>query len=254
LQVRAEINELIFQLEAANPTPNPTDDLNKMNGNWRLVYTNNTQLLAVMAMERLPGVVIGEITQKIDTIGGRVENNVQVQAPFSKTTFGTSAQYEIRSPKRMMVKYEKGTIQTPELLFNIDLPDQIDVLGQKVDLAPLSPILTPLEGVLTEAIKAGNGLINRLPKTTDVQIKSDSAQSWLITTYLDEDTRIARGDAGAVFVFSKEYAMDNTEVTYGSVLESVDDDTVNTTVEDSMDQVVVVDDDDKSEGSTTASA
>lgn len=35
-------------------------------------------------------------------------------------------------------------------------------------------------------------------------ISTDSAQTWLLTTYLDEDTRITRGDGGSVFVLTKD--------------------------------------------------
>lgn len=37
-----------------------------------------------------------------------------------------------------------------------------------------------------------------------IPISGDNAESWLLTTYLDEDLRISRGDAGSVFVLLKE--------------------------------------------------
>lgn len=36
------------------------------------------------------------------------------------------------------------------------------------------------------------------------QLGSGGAQSWLLTTYLDEDIRISRGDGGGLFVLIKE--------------------------------------------------
>lgn len=47
--------------------------------------------------------------------------------------------------------------------------------------------------------RAGN-----LPSKTEVPIQADAAQTWLITTYLDEDLRISRGDGGSVFILTKE--------------------------------------------------
>jgi PAP_fibrillin len=35
-------------------------------------------------------------------------------------------------------------------------------------------------------------------------IKSPRATTWLLTTYLDETLRISRGDAGSIFVLTKE--------------------------------------------------
>jgi hypothetical protein len=35
-------------------------------------------------------------------------------------------------------------------------------------------------------------------------IQSPQAQTWLLTTYLDDDTRVLRGDGGSVFILVKE--------------------------------------------------
>lgn len=37
-------------------------------------------------------------------------------------------------------------------------------------------------------------------------INTDRAQTWLLTTYLDDDTRITRGDGGSVFILVKDAA------------------------------------------------
>lgn len=36
---------------------------------------------------------------------------------------------------------------------------------------------------------------------------SEQAQTWLLTTYLDEDTRITRGDGGSVFILVKDVSL-----------------------------------------------
>jgi PAP_fibrillin len=38
-------------------------------------------------------------------------------------------------------------------------------------------------------------------------IPQQKSQTWLLTTFLDEDTRIARGDGGSVFVLVKEVSL-----------------------------------------------
>ncbi len=103
-EVRAEINELISQLEAVNPTPSPTEVgggtkpavaarmpplgltrlrrpmqtvLENLNGDWKLVYTSNSELMTILALSKLPFVEIGDITQKIDAVANTVENKVE---------------------------------------------------------------------------------------------------------------------------------------------------------------------------------
>jgi hypothetical protein len=47
------------------------------------------------------------------------------------------------------------------------------------------------------------GIISQSPDLS-FPISTDSAQTWLLTTYLDEDTRITRGDGGSVFILTKD--------------------------------------------------
>jgi hypothetical protein len=35
----------------------------------------------------------------------------------------------------------------------------------------------------------------------------EQSQTWLLTTYLDEDTRITRGDGGSVFILVKDVSL-----------------------------------------------
>jgi hypothetical protein len=39
-------------------------------------------------------------------------------------------------------------------------------------------------------------------------ISQQGGGTWLLTTYLDEDTRITRGDGGSVFILVKEVSID----------------------------------------------
>ncbi len=77
-ELRGEINELVTQLEAANPTPSPNDALEKLKGEWRLVYTSNSELIGLLALSRLPLVTVGEITQTVDPATASVSNKVCV--------------------------------------------------------------------------------------------------------------------------------------------------------------------------------
>jgi len=205
-EIRAEINELISQLEAKNPTPNPTEVLEALTGDWKLVYTSNSALIAVLALSRLPFVEVGDITQKIDSITLTVENKVQLSVPFSRTAFSTTASFEVRSPKRLQLRLNKGGIQTPELLTDIELPVNVTVLGQALDLTQLKQALAPVNEQVKGVLFQVNNLMSQTP---DLQfdIPSDRAQTWQLNTYVDEDTRISRGDGGSVFIYVRDVSL-----------------------------------------------
>ena len=49
-----------------------------LNGEWKLVYTSNSELTALLALSRLPFVAVGDITQTIDGPSMTVTNKVRV--------------------------------------------------------------------------------------------------------------------------------------------------------------------------------
>ena len=70
-----------LQLEARNPTPEPNEARQALGGAWRLAYTSNSELIALLALGRLPLVTVGDITQTIDPSAMTVDNCVELQAP-----------------------------------------------------------------------------------------------------------------------------------------------------------------------------
>lgn len=56
--------------------------MSALNGEWKLVYTSNSELLAILALSRLPFVTIGDITQRVDAATNTVENKVSVPAAW----------------------------------------------------------------------------------------------------------------------------------------------------------------------------
>lgn len=198
-ETRAEIVELITQLEAKNPTPAPTEALNLLNGKWILVYTSFSELFPLLATGILPLVKVQEISQKIDSATFTVENSVQFAGPLATTSFSTNATFEVRSPKRVQIKFEEGIISTPQLIDGVEIPENVEVLGQRINLAPF-------RGLITSAQNAASSVVKRISEQPPIKfpIRTDRAQSWLLTTYLDEDLRISRGDGSSVFVLIKE--------------------------------------------------
>ncbi|KAJ4982091.1 hypothetical protein NE237_032928 [Protea cynaroides] len=198
-ETTAEIFELISQLEALNPTPTPTEALPLLNGKWILAYTSFAALFPLFSRGTLPWVKVEEISQTIDSENFTVQNSVQFSGPLATTSIITNAKFEIRSPKRVQIKFEEGIIGTPQLTDSIEIPQTVDVLGQKIELSPFNGLITSLQDTASSVAKT---ISSQSP--LKIPITNNDAQSWLLTTYLDDELRISRGDGGSVFVLFKE--------------------------------------------------
>ncbi|KAL6200916.1 hypothetical protein ACLB2K_024631 [Fragaria x ananassa] len=198
-ETRAEIVELITQLEAQNPTPAPTEALPLLNGKWILAYTSFAGLFPILSRGTLPLVKVDEISQTIDSENFTVENSVRFSGPLATTSFSTNATFDVRSPKRVQFKFEEGVIGTPQLTDSLVIPEDVEFLGQKIDLAPFKGLLTSVQDTASSVAKS----ISSQPPFK-FSISSSNAESWLLTTYLDQELRISRGDNGSVFVLIKE--------------------------------------------------
>ncbi|XP_059624496.1 plastid-lipid-associated protein, chloroplastic [Cornus florida] len=198
-ETRAEIIELITQLEAKNPTPAPTEALTLLNGKWILAYTSFVELFPLLSRGTLPLVKVEEISQIIDSENFTVQNSVLFAGPYSTTSISTNAKFEVRSPKRVQIKFEEGIIGTPQLIESIVLPENVEFLGQKIDLSPFKGLITSVQDTASSVAKT----ISSQPPLK-FSLSNRNAESWLLTTYLDEEVRISRGDGGSVFVLIKE--------------------------------------------------
>ena len=64
--------------------------------------------------------------------------------------------------------------------------------------------LDPVNARVKIAVDSLSSFIQQQPDL-DFDIPSgQQAESWLLTTYLDDDTRISRGDGGSIFVLVKD--------------------------------------------------
>ncbi|XP_010276838.1 PREDICTED: probable plastid-lipid-associated protein 3, chloroplastic [Nelumbo nucifera] len=197
-EVREEVLELVNQLEASNPTPAPVEATSLLDGNWVLLYTAFSELLPLLAVGRIPLLEIKRICQKIDTKSLTIENSTSLSSPFATFSFSASATFEVRSPSRIQVQFKEGAFQPPEIKSTFHLPENIDVFGQKIDLSPVQRSLNPLQDAVASVSRAISG-----QPPLKLPIPGERSQSWLITTYLDEDLRISRGDGG-LFILAKE--------------------------------------------------
>ncbi|GAA0175061.1 hypothetical protein LIER_28316 [Lithospermum erythrorhizon] len=198
-ETRAEIVEFISQLEAVNPTPNPTDALPLLNGKWILAYTSFAGLYPLLSRGTLPLVKLEEISQTIDSENFTVQNSVKFAGPLASTSISANAKFEVRSPKRVQIKFEEGIIGTPQLTDSIEFPENVEFLGQKIDL-------TPFKGVISSVQDSASSVARTVSSQPPLKfsISNRITESWLLTTYLDEELRISRGDGGSVFVLIKE--------------------------------------------------
>ncbi|KAI5388015.1 hypothetical protein KIW84_073923, partial [Lathyrus oleraceus] len=109
-ETRAEIVELITQLEAKNPTPASNDALTLLNGKWTLAYTSFAGLFPLLLSGLLPLLKVEEISQTIDSESLNVQNSVQFAGPLTTTSISTNAKFEVRSPNHLQIKFEEGVI------------------------------------------------------------------------------------------------------------------------------------------------
>ncbi|KAF9624345.1 hypothetical protein IFM89_009628 [Coptis chinensis] len=196
-EVRGEVLELVNQLELFNPTPDTTS-APELDGNWVLLYTAFSELLPLLAAGTIPLLKIKSICQSIDTKNLKIENSTTLSSPFATFSFSASATFEVRSSSRIQVKFEEGIFSPPEISSSLSLPENLDIFGQRIDLSPVQRSFNPLQDTLANISRVVSG-----QPPLKVRIPGERSSSWLLTTYLDNDFRISRGDGG-LFILAKE--------------------------------------------------
>uniref|UniRef100_A0A2P2JTI8 Uncharacterized protein MANES_17G014600 n=1 Tax=Rhizophora mucronata TaxID=61149 RepID=A0A2P2JTI8_RHIMU len=197
-EVRAEVSELVNQLEAANPTRAPVDAKDLLDGNWVLLYTAFSELLPLLAVGTLPLLKIEKITQGINISNASIVNMITFSSPFATSSFSATATFEVRSPSRVQVEFKEGTLPPPEIKSSIELPENVNLFGQNISLSPVQQALNPLQEAVANISRTISG-----QSPLKVPIPGDRSRSWLLITYLDEDLRISRGDGG-LFVLARQ--------------------------------------------------
>lgn len=162
----------VAQLEDRNPTPHPIAAIDKLSGNWRLLYTTSQELLQI---DRFPFLKLGQIYQFIQGTTSRIYNIAEVQGlPYLEGFVSVVARFEPVSEQRVKVNFERGIIGLQRL----------------VDYRSPAQFIQQIEtGQKFTAI--------------DFNITNPDQQGWLDITYLDDDIRIGRGNEGNVFVLTK---------------------------------------------------
>jgi hypothetical protein len=99
----------------------------------------------------------------------------------------------------LQVQFKEGSFQPPAISSYVDLPEQVDIFGQNISLGPVQQALNPLQ----QAFASIAGTISGQPPLKVPIPGNNRGRSWLLTTYLDKDLRISRGDGG-LFILAKE--------------------------------------------------
>ena len=169
---KVKVLSVVEQLEDQNPTPNPLEATELLEGDWRLLYTTSRGLLG---LDRFPLLQLGQIYQCIRTTNTKVYNVAEIVGlPLLEGLVSVAARFEPVSERRVNVRFERS------------------IIGLQSLIKYRSP------GEFIRQVEAGK----KFPPL-DFKIDRDQ-QGWLEVTYLDEDLRLGRGNEGNVFVLAKE--------------------------------------------------
>lgn len=162
----------IAQLEDRNPTPNPVTALDKLDGDWRLLYTTSRGLLR---FDQLPLLKLGQIYQCVRAATTQLYNIAELYGvPFLEGLVSVAARFEPLSERRVKVNFERSVIGLQRLV-NYRSP-----------------------ATFIQDMESGR----KFP-AIDLNIGNREQRGWLDITYLDDDLRIGRGNEGNVFVLTK---------------------------------------------------
>lgn len=162
----------VARLEEFNPTPRPLDAADKLDGDWRLLYTTSTELLGI---GRVPVLTLGQIYQSIRVKTQQVFNIAEVTSlPLLEGLVSVAARFEPVSDRRVDVGFERGVFGLQRLI------------GYR----------NPRQFI--QEIQSGKRFT-----AADFRIDPTQRKGWLEITYLDDDMRIGRGNEGSVFVLTK---------------------------------------------------
>ncbi|XP_024023037.1 probable plastid-lipid-associated protein 7, chloroplastic isoform X1 [Morus notabilis] len=165
---KSEIEELVKQLESLNPTPDPTLNLEKVVGCWKLVYSTITILGSKRTKLGLRDFIsLGDFFQTIDVSKSKAVNVIKFNVRGFKFLDGKltiEASFKIASRSRVNINYDSSTI-TPDQLMNV------------------------------------------FRKNYDLLLGIFNPEGWLEITYVDDTMRIGRDDKGNIFILerSKEH-------------------------------------------------
>lgn len=239
-EARAALNERVSALEATytRGDDDESSDEEEENaaaslvlvGAWRLVYTDALETLAALrVVDATPGVTAGRLTQTIAVKKTKTQTAppvfvattaLEVSAPLVKTSAFVSAELAPVTPRRMNARaLEAGLLETQvvdTVSQYVSAPVSVRVLGVDVDTSVAAEAADPARLFVKDAVaRLGDAVASfSTAKTLGADEKTvnfaapvpwsfPGARAWMLTTYVDEDTRVARGEGGSVYLFER---------------------------------------------------
>ncbi|NEP53393.1 MAG: fibrillin [Moorea sp. SIO3C2] len=170
---KEDILAQVTRLETKNPTPNPLECADLLNGNWQLLYTTSSELLGI---DRVPLLSLGNIYQCVRLDQQRIYNLAEIRSAIAGLV-SVTAKFEVVSNRRVDVRFDRAIFGLQATL-GYKNPDQfIGAMGETAQFPPFRAI--------------------------DFTVSSNREPGWLEVTYQDASTRIGRGNQGSVFVLKK---------------------------------------------------
>ncbi|CAG7879080.1 hypothetical protein HID58_008428 [Brassica napus] len=161
---KAEIEGLVKLLECRNPTPEPTGELDKIGGCWKLIYSTITVLGSKRTKLGLRDFVsLGDLLQQIDIAQGKTVHVLKFDVRglnLHDGEFRIVANFKIISKSSVEITYESSTI----------MPDQ---------------------------------LMNIFKKNMNLLLGIFNPEGLFEISYLDEDLQVGRDGKGNLFVLEK---------------------------------------------------
>ncbi|KAK9087515.1 hypothetical protein Syun_029909 [Stephania yunnanensis] len=164
------------ELEAAGGIVDLSDDLDKLQGRWKLIYSSAFSNRTLGGSRPGPSIgsllpiALGQVFQRIDAVSKDFDNIVELQLgtpwPFPpvELTATLAHKFELIGSAKIKIVFEKTTVKT------------------RGNLSQLPPLEVP-----------------RIPDA--LRPPSNTGSGEFEVTYLDNDTRITRGDRGELRVF-----------------------------------------------------
>jgi len=147
----------------------------------------------------------------------------EVSAPLVNASAFVLSELSFATPRRAQTRTTEAGLDTCEVVDTVSqyvsVPMSVRVLGVDVDTSAAADLIAdPARLVVKDAVAALGDAVawtaaalkgadeeTGLSKLVAAPVPSSfpGAHAWMLTTYLDEDTRVARGEGGSVYLFEK---------------------------------------------------
>ena len=214
-----------------------------LSGVWRLTYTDAFETLAALRIANaMPGVTAGQLTQTVETAaksrghldGANADSSprrrdetaapsrlvavttMDVSAPLLETrSFVKAELVSVPGSRRCLsARVLEAGVEDARVVDTVSqyvsFPASVTVLGVDVDTEAVAEASDPARNAAKAAVASLGDAVQTLrdaigAETVAVPVPESfpGARAWTLTTYVDADIRVARGEGGSVYLFEK---------------------------------------------------